>query len=128
MEKNKKTQVDKQNTDEKKLNISSMAPTKDYFTSDVESSIRDMSEVEMFRELLNFEGTKAWVALLKYNQIRLSQSQAAIFSGDPIKDPSNMLRNQGIMLGLCDLQNAVIMLRQEKLEEAEGAEIEGETK
>ena len=89
-------------------------PTQDYFNKDIETAMAEMSEKEMLRELVNLEETRAWIAILKYNQIRLQQSQAAIFSGDPIKDPSNILRNQGVMLGLSDLQNAIILLKQER--------------
>jgi len=102
--------------------VAQMTPTQDYFTKEVETTIREMTEAEMLRELIALEGSRAWFALLKYNQIRLSQSQTAIFSGDPINDPTNMLRNQGIMLGICDLQNAVIILKQEKEEKAAGVE------
>jgi hypothetical protein len=90
------------------------APTQNYFSQDIEKMISEMSEKEMFRELINLEETRAWIAILKYNQIRLQQSQSAIFAGDPIKDPSSMLRNQGVMLGLSDLQNAVILLKQDR--------------
>ena len=101
--------------------VPQMTPTQDYFTQEVDTLIREMPEKEMLRELLVLEGTRSWIAILKYNQIRLSQSQTAIFSGDPIKEPTNMIRNQGIMLGISDLQNAVIMLKQERAEEAEEA-------
>lgn len=98
-----------------------IAPTQSYFTKDIEDAMRGMSDVEMFRELLVLEGTRAWIAILKYNQSRLIVSQSAIFAGDPISDPSNMLRHQGIMLGVSDLQNAVIMLKTEKIQQAEEA-------
>lgn len=96
--------------------------TQEYFTEEIETAIREMTEGEMLRELVNLEGTRAWFAILKYNQVRLQQSQAAVFSGDPIKDPTSMLRSQGVMLGLSDLQNAVIILKQEREKKAAGIE------
>lgn len=72
--------------------------------------MNEMSIKEMFSVLKDLVGTRAWIAILKYNQQRLSISQNALFSGDPVKDPTNMARNQGIMLGLSDMQNAVISL------------------
>ena len=102
------------------------ASAKEYFTKEIEEAIRSMSEQEMFNQLISLEGTPLWIALLKYNQIRLSHCQSAIFSGDPFKEPTSLARNQGIMLGLSDLQNAVIMLKHEKQQEAaEKAETEG---
>jgi hypothetical protein len=99
-----------------------VAPTRPYFTRELEDTIRDMSDEEMFRELTNLEQTRAWIAILKYNQARLSVSQSAIFSADPLKDPVGIARNQGIMLGVCDLQNAVIMIKQEREEDAKEEE------
>ena len=94
----------------------------DYFTADVNDRIRDISEQEMLKKLRNLEQSDYWIAILKYNQIRISISQSALFTGDPIKDPAGMTRQQGLMLGLSDLQNAVITLTQEK--EAERTEVE----
>jgi hypothetical protein len=85
-----------------------------YFTRDIEDKVNGMSEVEMFQELTNVESTRAWIAILKYNQFRLKNCQAALFSADPFKDPTSITRNQGIMIGLSDLQNAIILLKQEK--------------
>lgn len=73
-----------------------------------------MPQEEMFRELVALEGSRLWIAILKYTQIRLHISQGAIMSADPHKDPTLIARHQGIMLGLSDLQNAVIMLKAEQ--------------
>lgn len=93
-------------------------PTRSYFTKDVNEAIASMSEEEMLRELATLESTRAWIAILKYNQVRLQHSQTAVLSGDPFREPTNMARNQGVMLGLCDLQNAVILLKWEREEAA----------
>lgn len=92
--------------------------TREYFTKEIEGAIREMSEEEMLRELIGIEGTRAWTAILKYNQIRLGHCQSAVFSGDPFKEPTSIARNQGIMLGLSDLQNAIILLKTEQREKA----------
>lgn len=70
----------------------------------------EMSDEKMVQLLRNLEETEYWGAILRYTQIRLSQSQQAVLSGDPFKDPTVIARNQGVMLGLSDLQNAVIQL------------------
>ena len=84
----------------------------DYFTAEVNDKIRNLSETDMLQQIRNLEQSDYWIAILKYNQIRISISQSALFTGDPIKDPAGMTRQQGLMLGLSDLQNAVITLVQ----------------
>lgn len=101
-------------------------PTREYFTAEVNERIQKMTEEEMLRELEALEQTRAWVAILKYTQVRLQQSQTAVLSGDPYRDPTQIARNQGVMLGLCDLQNAVILLKldreqQEQQQQPQGA-------
>ncbi len=85
-----------------------------YFTQDIEDKVRAMSDEDMFKLLAQLEQSEFWIAMLRYNQIRSSYTQSAILSADPVKDPTLIARNQGIMIGLSDLQNAVIMLWQEK--------------
>lgn len=85
-----------------------------YFTQDIEDKVRAMNDEEMFKLLAQLEQSEFWIAMLRYNQIRSSYTQSAILSADPVKDPTLIARNQGIMIGLSDLQNAVIMLWQEK--------------
>jgi len=99
----------------------------EYFTEEIRKKISEMSEEEMVRELLKLEKTKTWIAILKYVEARASTAQSAIVGGHPIKDPETMLRNQGILLGVYDLSNAVILLKnerenQEKAENEEQAE------
>ncbi len=99
--------------------------TRDYFTKEINDAVNALSEEQMLKTLVNLEGTPAWIAILKYNQVRLGQSQAAIISGDPVKEPTVMARHQGIMLGLSDLQNAIIILSEER-KEAEANKKPGE--
>ena len=85
-----------------------------YFTREIEDKIRAMGDEEMFTLLYQLERSESWIAIMRYNQIRSSYTQSAILSADPVKDPTLIARNQGIMIGIADLQNAVIMLWQEK--------------
>lgn len=95
----------------------------DYFVdTNIEERMATMSDEEMIKNLRNLEETEFWVAILRYNQQRLSQSQSAIFTADPVKDPTQIARHQGIMLGLSDMQNAVIMLVQGAQQAAKEAE------
>lgn len=93
-----------------------------YFTQEINNAMAEMSEEEMLKTLATIEGTRQWIAILKYNQIRLRHSQAGILSADPFKDPSGIARNQGVMLGISDLQNAVIILKAEQKEAARAAD------
>ncbi len=90
--------------------------TRSYFTKEINEKIAGMTEEEMLHEMESLEQTSAWVAILKYTQIRLQHSQSAVISGDPFKEPTNLARNQGVMLGLCDLQNAIILLKRDREE------------
>jgi len=95
----------------------------DYFRlTDIEKRMSELSDEAMLQLLFNLEQSEFWVAILRYNQQRLSQSQSAIFTADPVKDPTMIARHQGIMLGLSDLQNAVIMLTQQHQQAAKEAE------
>ena len=88
-----------------------------YFTPEIEDAVRKMSDADMFKLLYQLEQSEYWLAIVRYNQIRSSYTQSAILSADPVKDPTLIARNQGIMIGLSDMQNAVIMLWQEKQKE-----------
>lgn len=100
-----------------------------YFRPEIEEQIRKMTDEEMFTLLYQLESSEFWIAMLRYNQIRSSYTQSVVLSADPVKEPTLIARNQGIMLGLSDLQNAIIMLWQEKQkvqnpETTDGTEVE----
>lgn len=85
-------------------------PVRGYFTEEISKAVSDMTVKEMAAILKELPDTQFWIAVLKYNQERLQISQATLFSADPVKDPTLIARHQGIMLGLSDMQNAVIQL------------------
>lgn len=87
-----------------------MSPMRNYFTPEINQKIAEMTIEEMYALLKDLPNTELWIAILKYNEQRMLYSQNSLFSGDPFKEPTNMARNQGIMLGLSDMQNAVIQL------------------
>ena len=95
-----------------------------YFTDEINKSIAEMDEKEMLVQLKELSGTRYWIAILKYNQARLAHAQNFLFSADPFKDPTGISRYQGLMLGLSDLANAVILTLEqdeERVKEAEEA-------
>lgn len=95
---------------------------REYFNKDIMDAMNALSIKEMVGVLKDLPNSPFWIAILKYNQQRLSLSQNALFSGDPFKDPTGMARNQGILLGISDLQNAVISLVSSKEEPQEETE------
>jgi len=98
---------------------------RDYFTSDMDRRIKDLSAGEMESLLKELSDSPYWIAILKYNQERLRYAQDGLITGDPFKDPTSIARNQGVMMGLSDMQNAVILLTmQAQKREAESAEKE----
>lgn len=93
-----------------------------YFTAEFEQRVREMSDADMFQLLYEIEQTPYWVALVRYNQLRSGQIQSGILTADPVREPTQIARNQGIMMGLADLQNAIVMLWQERAMKAKAAE------
>lgn len=89
------------------VNASNIRP---YFTEDVLTRMNNISKERMTVLLKELADTEMWYAILKYNQSRLSLVQQTLYTADPVKEPTLMSRNQGIMVGLSDLQNAVISL------------------
>lgn len=99
-----------QNHQDQSLNQQPVSPVRNYFSDDIMRGIASMSDREMVSILKELPSSQFWIAILKYNQQRLAVSQNALFVGDPHANPTAMARNQGILLGISDLQNAVISL------------------
>ena len=81
-----------------------------YFTEDKKQQIREMTDDVMQNLLVEFENTQYWIAYIKYVNARLGFAQTGVNTGDPFKEPTSIARNQGVMMGLVDPQNAVISL------------------
>lgn len=96
-----------------------IAGVREYFTDAINEQVNGMSLPEMADLLKGLPQSRIWIAVLKYNQERLLYSQSILFSADPFKNPTDMARQQGVMLGLSDLQNAVIELNTERKQEDE---------
>jgi uncharacterized small protein (DUF1192 family) len=96
--------------DEDKIN---QGDVRSYFTKEVEDRIAAVSDEQMLILLRELEATPFWLGILKYNQNRLRLAQDSLLFADPVKDPTSISRSQGVMLGVSDLQNAVIILKLE---------------
>lgn len=86
---------------------------KNYFTEEVFSRIREMSNNEMKTHLKELEGTPLWFAILKYSQERTSIVQNSLLVIDPVKNATEIARYQGMITGMLDLQDAVLSLKYE---------------
>ena len=96
-----------------------------YFTKEVNETIQELTNDRMFALLRQLEQSEYWWAILRYNNLRLLNSQSALNTLDPVVNPSAMSRQQGAMMGLCDLQNAIItMIAAEKAAAKEIGDIE----
>lgn len=81
-----------------------------YFTQEIRDQILNMKESEMNEILKGLEGTPIFIAILKYSQERIGVLQNSFLTIDPVKDPTQMARYQGIITGVLDLQDAVLSL------------------
>lgn len=84
---------------------------KNYFTEDVRSQIREMTNEEMRAALKGLEGTQVWFAILKYTQERIAVIQDSFLVIDPEKEATKISRYQGAITGMLDLQDAVLSLK-----------------
>lgn len=82
-----------------------------YFTTEVTSRVREMSNEDMKTLLKDLESTPYWIAILKYNQDRISVIQNSFLTLDPVKNPTEISRYQGAITGILDLQDAVLSLK-----------------
>jgi len=97
--------------------IASTDVLQEYFQNGKQSLVNEMTDEQMKNLLLEFETTPHWIAYLKYVNSRLSLAQSGVNISDPFKEPTNIARNQGVMMGLIDTQNAVIMLVHQRAQE-----------
>ena len=81
-----------------------------YFTSEINDAVRDLTNDQMFDLLRRLEQSEYWYSILRYNNLRLIAVQSALSTLDPVTSPSLISKNQGIALGISDLQNLVIQL------------------
>lgn len=95
-----------------------------YFTKEVNDAVGEMADDVMWAKLRQLETSEYWIAVLRYNNLRLLNAQSALNTMDPVQNPSAISRQQGAMMGLVDLQNSIIiMVEAEKEAEKEAQEI-----
>lgn len=82
-------------------------------------AIESMPQDEMFGVLKDLISTRAWVAILKYQQARRSMAADSLLSMDPVQNPSAISKTQGILAGLSDLEDLVFRLNEPEKKDEE---------
>lgn len=102
--------VDPEKITPEQLQQSAAQAVQGYFTKEVNEGLQELTNDRMFALLRQLEQSEFWYAILRYNNLRLLNSQSALNTLDPVVSPSAISRQQGAMMGLCDLQNAIITM------------------
>jgi hypothetical protein len=87
-----------------------MNKEKDYKSNYVEDviSLIDMKEDEMRSLLIELYNTPFWDAIKRYNKVRGAIIISSLMTLDPFKYPTNVAQNQGILIGVKDMQDYII--------------------
>ena len=96
-----------------------MSSVSEFFNEKYGSNVSSMTDGQMKDLLKDLIDTDHWIAILKYNQSRKIMTQNALYTIDPIKDPTLMARTQGTLTGLTDLEDAVYRLNTKSQNDAE---------
>lgn len=81
-----------------------------YFTDDINQRIAEMTTKGMESLLLDLMNSPFWIAILKYEQARTPMLDTLLRTTNPMENPYQIAWAQGVMAGMCDLENAVIAL------------------
>lgn len=93
------------------MNNEKMFNIDDYFTKDLRDLMSEMTINEMNSSLLELENTRYWIALLKYIATRQSAADSVLKTADPNTNQTQIARTQGILIGLSDIVNAIVLLK-----------------
>jgi len=89
-----------------------MKKKKDILSEDL--SNKEMSDEVMWELLLSLEETNYWLAVRRYIYYRVKVVEGGLISTDPFKEPTTMARNQGIRIGLLDLESQILVEKEER--------------
>jgi hypothetical protein len=86
---------------------------------DIINQIQDITEDDVRQRLKELSGTHFWPAILKYFDSRSAFVEGALRTIDPFKEPTQVARNQGTLMGIGDLEEAVNLLLNEEKQQKE---------
>ncbi len=95
-----------------------------YFTNEINEKIEAMDNREMVQFLKELESTPYWIAILRYWRERSEVARWWLYSLDPIKEPAQICRLQGMISGIYDLQEAVIRLKRDSEDKNKWTKVE----
>ena len=72
-----------------------------------EFNFEEMPEYEMKEWLIELHNTIYWLAIKRYNLLRRGVIDNSLHTIDPVKEPTQIARNQGIGQGLIDLETYI---------------------
>lgn len=93
--------------------------TADEFNGQFIDAITAMEHDEMMQLLKSLSGTKNWIAIVKYLQMRRAVATGGICTMDPVTNPTAIARAQGALSGLSDLEEIVYRLNNPASDEDE---------
>lgn len=81
-----------------------------------------ISQSEMEQLLYELSKTQMYQAMLKYNRARDAFIISSLATSDPFKDPTKVARDQGVRMGLYDIEGAIVQIVEKKEAVDENAE------
>jgi len=90
-----------------------------YSEDDLAACIKEMKDDVMLSLLVDLSGNYTWVAINKYINARLELAKSALASLDPFEKPTEVARNQGILMGLKDLPELIRLERERRSQAVE---------
>ncbi len=83
----------------------------DYFPKELIDQCNEMENDEMKSLLIGITSTRHWIAIMKYLYSRKMMAQNGLFTLDPFKDQTAMARYQGVISGILDLPEGILVLK-----------------
>lgn len=95
-----------------------------YYDKEVYQMMEEMTDKEMITHLKELENTRTWVAISKYTLERIIVAQNSLNVLDPVKNPTEISRAQGILSGLMDLHSMITAIKEsdKKKENVKGSD------
>lgn len=91
-----------------------------YYDSELYKMMEAMSDKEMISCLKELEDTRSWIAISKYTMDRIVVAQNSLNVLDPVKNPTEIARAQGIISGLMDLHSMLVAIKENDKKKADG--------
>lgn len=88
-----------------------------YFDANVVALAKSMPNEEMINLIADLESDRKWVAIVKYSMERIALLMSGIYAADPIKEPSQISKYQGILVGILDVNGLMTSIKEKRKED-----------